>query len=67
MDWTKFNNYGESNNYAFEVMCNLLFEAWCKEMYKDKLQKFSFVNWDGGDGGIEAYATARGVDLMEFL
>lgn len=44
MDWTKFNNYGESNNYAFEVMCNLLFEAWCKEMYKDKLQKFSFVN-----------------------
>lgn len=30
MDWTKFSNHGESDNHAFEVMCNLLFELWCK-------------------------------------
>ena len=54
MDWTKFNNHGESNNHAFEVMCNLLFEAWYKEKYEDKLKKFSFVNGDGGDGGAGA-------------
>lgn len=55
MDWTKFNNHGESNNHAFEVMCNLLFEAWCKQTYKEKIVQFSFVNGDGGDGGVEAY------------
>lgn len=55
MDWTKFNNHGESNNHAFEVMCNLLFEAWCKQTYREKIVQFSFVNGDGGDGGVEAY------------
>ena len=55
MDWTKFNNHGESNNDAFEVMCNLLFEAWCKQTYREKIVQFSFVNGDGGDGGVEAY------------
>lgn len=55
MDWTKFNNHGESNNHAFEVMCNLLFEDWCKQTYKEKIVQFSFVNGDGGDGGVEAY------------
>ena len=30
MDWTKFSNHGESDNHAFEVICNLLFELWCK-------------------------------------
>ncbi len=55
MDWTKFNNHGESNNRAFEVMCNLLFESWCKETYKDDLVQFAFVNGAGGDGGVEAY------------
>ena len=33
MDWTKFNSHGESSNYAFVVMWNLLFEAWCKKEY----------------------------------
>lgn len=64
MDWTKFNNHGESNNHAFEVMCNLLFEAWCKEIYKDRLKKFSFVNGDGGDGGVEAYATLKNNEII---
>lgn len=64
MDWTKFNNHGESNNHAFEVMCNLLFEAWCKETHKDRLKKFSFVNGDGGDGGVEAYATLTNNEII---
>ena len=31
MDWTKFNNHGESSNHAFEVMCNILFKYWFKK------------------------------------
>ena len=57
MDWTKFNTHGESCNRAFEVMCNLLFEAWCKKEYGDRLFNITFVNGAGGDGGVEAYAT----------
>ena len=52
MDWTRFDNHGESNNHAFEVMCNLLFESWCKDTYGEELTHFSFVNGDGGDGGV---------------
>lgn len=55
MDWTKFNTHGQSFNDAFEVMCNVLFEGWCKSEYKDTLKYFSFVNGKGGDGGVEAY------------
>lgn len=55
MEWTKFNTHGESANHAFEVMCNILFEGWCKCEYKDNLKYFSFVNGRGGDGGVEAY------------
>lgn len=54
MDWFKFSNHGESNNHAFEVMCNLLFEKWCHEEYKGRIAQFSFVNGAGGDGGVEA-------------
>lgn len=58
MDWTKFNTHGESCNHAFEVMCNLLFEAWCKKEYEKQLKgKVNFINGAGGDGGVEAYAT----------
>lgn len=57
MEWTKFNTHGESSNRAFEVMCNILFESWCKSEYKDHMKYFSFVNGSGGDGGVEAYAT----------
>lgn len=55
MNWNSFNNHGESNNHAFEVMCNLLFEIWCKEEYRERLKHFSFVNGSGGDGGVEAF------------
>lgn len=40
MDWTKFNTHGQSFNDAFEVMCNILFEGWCKSEYKDTLKYF---------------------------
>ena len=56
MNWSKFNTYGESRNHAFEVMCNIVFEAWCKEEYGDRLIHFFFINGNGGDGGVEAYA-----------
>ncbi len=56
MDWTLFNTHGESKNHAFEVMCNIVFESWCKEEYGDRLFHFCFVNGTGGDGGVEAYA-----------
>lgn len=57
MNWTKFNTHSESCNHAFEVMCNLIFESWCKREYEEKLDKVIFVNGSGGDGGVEAYAT----------
>lgn len=57
MEWTRFNTHSESPNRAFEVMCNILFEGWCKSEYKNRLKYFSFVNGSGGDGGVEAYAT----------
>ena len=56
MDWAKFNTHGESCNHAFEVMCNLLFEAWCKKEYGKHIN-VTFINGAGGDGGVEAYAT----------
>ena len=43
MEWTKFNTHGESSNHAFEVMCNILFETWCKKEYQEELKYFSFV------------------------
>ena len=56
MDWSKFYTYGDSKNHAFEVMCNIIFEAWCKEEYGNRLTHFCFINGSGGDGGVEAYA-----------
>ena len=64
MDWTRFDNHGESNNHAFEVMCNLLFESWCKDTYGEELTHFSFVNGDGGDGGVEAFASLTNGDII---
>lgn len=45
-------------------MCNLLFEAWCRETYKDKLVQFVFVNGDGGDGGVEAYGVLSNGNII---
>lgn len=64
MNWTKFDTHGESSNHAFEVMCNLIFEDWCKEEYGDDLVQFSFVNGSGGDGGVEAYGVLKNGDAI---
>lgn len=64
MDWTKFNNHGESSNHAFEVMCNILFECWLKKEYKDNISHFAFVNGSGGDGGVEAYGLLNSGDVI---
>ena len=64
MDWTKFNNHGESSNHAFEVMCNMLFECWMKKKYKDNISHFAFVNGSGGDGGVEAYGLLTSGDVI---
>ena len=66
MDWTKFNNHGESPNHAFEVMCNILFKCWLKKEYKDNISHFAFVNGSGGDGGVEAYGLLKSVILLVF-
>lgn len=64
MDWTKFNTHGESHNHAFETMCNLIFEYWCKEQYLEHLSHFSFVNGSGGDGGVEAYGIIDNKEIV---
>lgn len=64
MDWTKFNNHGESPNHAFEVMCNILFKCWLKKEYKDNISHFAFVNGSGGDGGVEAYGLLKSGDII---
>lgn len=56
MNWERFQTYGLSPDKAFEMLCNQLFENWCKEEYKDKLYSFSIVNGAGGDGGVESFA-----------
>ena len=70
MDWTKFNNHGESPNHAFEVMCNILFKCWLKKEYKDNISHFAFVNGSGGDGGVDieaagvAFRAILGIDEL---
>lgn len=54
MNWIKFNTHGESNEVAFETMCNILFYNWCKDNYRN-ITYFAYVNGKGGDGGVESY------------
>ena len=56
MNWTTFQTHNMAADKAFEVMCNQLFENWCKEQYTTTLSHFFVVNGAGGDGGVESYA-----------
>lgn len=56
MNWDRLQTYGLSPEKSFEMLCNQLFENWCKEAYKDEILSFSVVNGAGGDGGVESYA-----------
>lgn len=56
MNWTSFQTYKDAPTKAFEILCNQLFENWCKEHYSSELASFHVVNGAGGDGGVESYA-----------
>lgn len=56
VNWTNFQTYNDAPTKAFEVLCNQLFENWCKEQYSSELVSFHVVNGAGGDGGVESYA-----------
>lgn len=56
VNWANFQTYNDSPTKAFEVLCNQLFENWCKEQYSSELVSFHVVNGAGGDGGVESYA-----------
>lgn len=58
------NTYGDSKNKAFESLCIHLFEKWARKEYINRLEYFSSVLGDGGDGGIEAYASIKGGDVV---
>lgn len=56
MNWNKFQTYDSSPEKSFEMLCNQLFDNWCKDEYKSSLVSFTIVNGSGGDGGIESLA-----------
>ena len=56
MNWATFQTYNDAPTKAFEILCNQLFENWCKEQYASDLASFHVVNGAGGDGGVESYA-----------
>ena len=56
MNWANFQTYNDAPTKAFEILCNQLFENWCKEQYTSELASFHVVNGAGGDGGVESYA-----------
>jgi hypothetical protein len=56
MNWTNFQTYNDAPTKAFEVLCNQLFENWCKEKYPSRIASFTVVNGAGGDGGVESFA-----------
>lgn len=59
MNWAKFQTYGMAPEKAFEVLCNQVFENWCKEKYKSNINSIRIVNGAGGDGGVESFAVLK--------
>lgn len=64
MNWARFQTYGMAPDKAFEVLCNQLFENWCKDEYGSNVASFSVVNGAGGDGGVESYAVLTNGDVI---
>ena len=64
MNWTRFQTYGDAPTKAFEVLCNQLFENWCRQEYETILSSFNVVNGAGGDGGVESYAVLKTGDIV---
>lgn len=52
MNWERFQTYGQSSEKSFEMLCNQLFENWCKEECKDTqsaIDKCSYSSQEYGD------------------
>lgn len=64
MNWSNFQTYNDAPTKAFEILCNQLFENWCKEEYKANLTSFHVVNGAGGDGGVESYAVLSSGEII---
>lgn len=56
MNWEKLETYGSSSEKSFEMLCNQLFDNWCKAEYNELILSFNVVNGAEGDGGVESYA-----------
>lgn len=64
MNWNHFQTYGDSPDKAFEMLCNQLFEKWCRSEYQNSVSSFRVVNGAGGDGGIESYAVLNNGNII---
>ncbi len=64
MNWNTLLTYGDSQQNAFETLCNQLFERFLKRNYSNDLIKFRVINGAGGDGGIEAYGELISGDII---
>jgi hypothetical protein len=64
MNWNKFLTYGDSQQKAFESLCNQLFERYSRRTYKNDLVQFRVINGAGGDGGIEAYGELKSKEII---
>jgi hypothetical protein len=64
MEWSNFQLHGDAPTRAFEALVGMLFERWCKREYPTQIRQFVFVNGDGGDGGVEAYAELTNGDVL---
>ena len=59
MNWQTFQINNQSQEKAFESLCNQLFENWCHETYPDNISYFTVNNGAGGDGGVESYVILK--------
>lgn len=59
MNWQTFQINNQSQEKAFECLCNQLFENWCRETYSSDISYFTVNNGAGGDGGVESYAILK--------
>lgn len=59
MNWQTFQINNQSQERAFECLCNQLFENWVQETYSSELSYFTVTNGAGGDGGVESYAILK--------
>src|SRR3979490_3327460 len=55
MQWANLRAHGDTPHHAFEALCSVLFERWCRDSYAGRLSSFH-VTGAGGDGGVESLA-----------